>query len=409
MKRLLTVSAVTLIMLFTAVMSTACANLLEDYIESISPHISLPYERPPVEQKVISSMEEFEEFLLDLIISHQTETNIQYNNVENEDVQAEIDRISREILENHPIAVYAVTEINLTATRIVRYFEIDIEIEFMRTAEQLEAIINAPTARFMMTSLLEIMSRYDEEAVFRTGLQLTGEDIIEQIVEIYYQNPREIVMMPFVTVEMFPEQGEDRIYVIRFGYTQSPEMLRLFGESLDIYVRQNAERAVGDNQGEILLSLVENLMASTEFDEGTAGTISMHAPQNIAATAFGAFVRGSAVGEGFAMAFKALCDELRIECRVVLGFLDEKFHAWNIVALEGYYYHIDVSMSVVLGLEAAFLKNDGDFEEFYIWDRENTQICNGPLTLYDIMKVDNDTYPENGSGDETENITGGED
>ena len=161
-----------------------------------------------------------------------------------------------------------------------------------------------------------------------------------------------------------------------------------------MYVRQNAERALGETDAEILLSLVDNLMASTEFDEGTARTISIHGAQNFAATASGALVRGLAVGEGFAMAFKALCDELRFDCRVVLGYIDDRVHAWNIVSLDGDYYHIDVAMCVVYGLEAAFLKSDIDFEELYTWDRDNTVKCEGMLTLEDIigMEVPVDDY-----------------
>jgi len=189
----------------------------------------------------------------------------------------------------------------------------------------------------------------------------------------------------------------DRIYEIKFSYVESPSILQVYRDNLALYVRQNAERAFGETDAEILLSIVENLMASTEFDEGTARTISIHGAQNFAATASGALVRGLAVGEGFAMAFKALCDELRFDCRVVLGYIDDRVHAWNIVSLDGDYYHIDVAMCVVNGLETAFLKSDADFEELYEWDRENTVKCEGELTLEDIIGMevpDDDILPD---------------
>ncbi|MCL2627672.1 MAG: hypothetical protein FWD44_03095 [Oscillospiraceae bacterium] len=399
-------TAALIIVLAACVFTAACTNLLEDSIEVITPHVSAPFERPPIEQISISNLEEFTELLLELIETHEADTTLRYQNFDNDDVQEEINRISSEIMENHPIAVYAVANISLTATRLVAYFEIEIEIEFKRSEEQVQSIITASTQRYMMTQLLEIMSRHEEEAVILTSLQLTREEIIERIIEIYYQNPRRIVMLPFVTVEMFPEEGDDRILEIRFGYTESSEMLRLYAGNLDMYVRQNAGRAVGDTDAEVLLSLVEILMASTVFNEAMAGTINMHGPPNFAATAFGALVRGSAVGEGFAMAFKALCDELRFESRVVLGYMGDTVHAWNIVALDGYYYHIDVAMCVVEGLEVAFLKTDADFEEFYEWDRENTQICNGPLTLYDIIKEEDPLNPEDPGGSAGEPTTG---
>jgi len=404
---------IAILVIFTAAGTvSACANLLEGSSETIVPHISAPFERQPDLQITVADLEEFSQLLLELIMAQEPEITIQYHNFDSEDLQAELRHVSNEILENHPIVMYSVANIAVTVTRFVTYFEVDIEIEFKRTLEQVSSVVTASSQRYMMVQLLEFMSRYEEEAVFLTSLQLEKEEIINLIVGIYYQNPRRIVMLPFVTVEVFPEEpeeGNERIYEIRFGYTENPEMLRLFSGNLDLYVRQNAEHAVGETDAEILLSLVELLIASTIFDEGTARTISMHGPQNFAATAFGALVRGSAVGEGFAMAFKALCDELRFDCRVVLGFLDDRVHAWNLIALDGHYYHIDVAMCSVDGLESAFFKTDEDFEENYTWDRENTQRANGPLTLYDIIKDDDEIIDDPDNTDQSTDNTGEED
>ena len=60
-------------------------------------------------------------------------------------------------------------------------------------------------------------------------------------------------------------------------------------------------------------------------------------------------------------------------------------HAWNIVSLQGDYYHVDVAMGDVNGIETAFLKTDEDFMERYTWDMDNTVKCNGPLTYEDIV------------------------
>jgi hypothetical protein len=390
----------TILIITVAFTSAGCANLLEGYVETVTPHVAPPYERPPVEVISVTGYEEFKELLLTLVMAHETEVEIHYHNYDGEDVQAEVQRVSEEIKYQHPVGAYAISDISVVATRLVSYFEVEIEIEYKRTREQIESIVNVATERYMMTQLLISMSEHREEALIRTGLQITDEEIAEFVREIYYQNPRRIVMLPFVTVETFPEEGEDRIYEVRFAYMESPSMMQLYSDSLATYVRRNAEQAVGVTDAEVLLSLVMNLMASTEFDEGIARATSMHGAQNFAATAFGALVRGNAVGEGFAMAFKALCDELRFDCRIVLGFIDGRIHAWNIVLLDGFYYHIDVAMCVVNGLETAFLKTDEDFEEMYTWDRGSTVRCEGELTLYDIIGVPDDPDdPYNGLSD----------
>jgi len=382
------------------VTSAGCANLLEDSYVMISPLQTTPYVRPPVEVITVSDYSEFVAVLIKLITGYESEIQILYYSHEGEDVHAEIERARDEVLSTHPIGAFAVSSIEVDAARIVTHYEVDISIEYKRTKEQMDSIINITGERTLMTQLLNKMSLYVEEAVFRTNLQITDEDISEFVRETYYQNPHRIVMLPFITVEKFPEEGSDRIYVIQFGYTESPSMLLQFGELLERYIERNAEIAVGDTESELIYSLVVSLMESTSFDEGAARTIHAHGAQNLAATAFGALIRGSAVGEGFAMAFKALADKLGFDCQVVLGYYDDMVHAWNIISLYDDYYHIDVAMCVVNDIETAFLKTDADFEEMmYTWDRVNTVKCEGELTLEDIL---DHTDPENLNGDENQ-------
>ena len=67
----------------------------------------------------------------------------------------------------------------------------------------------------------------------------------------------------------------------------------------------------------------------------------------------------------------------------------------NIVYLYGEFYHIDVAMCALNGIETAFLKTDEDFEEMmYTWDRVTTVRCVGTLTLYDILGPDDTDEPD---------------
>jgi len=390
---------------------TGCANLLEGYDESINKHQAAPYVRPPTEFISVNNYDELVATLIKLIMDHETEAQLLYYHLDGEDVHEEVERARHEILEEHLIGIYAVADITAEATRIVTHFEVSIRIEYKRTKEQVDSIVNISSERYLRTQLLNIMSEYKEEAIIRTHLQITEEDIERFVVETYYQNPGKIVMLPFVRVAIFPEEAVDRIYEIQFGYTmENTNMLQLYGEELAYYVRQNAELAEGETDSEILLFLVNNLLESTTFDEAQARTIHVHGPQNFAATAFGALIHGSAVGEGFAMAFKAICDEVGLDNRIVLGHYDGRIHAWNIVELYGDYYHIDVAMCAVNGIETAFLKTDVDFEEMYTWDRANTVRCEGELTLEDIIGPEEEDLPEDideNGGEPNDNGEGG--
>ena len=379
-----------LILLFAVIIaaSIGCTALLEGDFLTEAPYSIPPYEKPPEEQIEVPNYEALIDEILKLIMQHEDTGNMYANNYDG-NVSADVERACQEIQKNHPIGAYAVSGITGETKRIVSIYEIAISIEYKRSKQQLDSLVNVSTQRFLRTELLSAMSNYNDEAVFRTSLNITESDIAGYIREAYYQNPRRIVMMPVVAVETHPESGDDRILELRFGYMEQAGILKQYGSNLaERYVRRNALQAIGDTDAEILLSLANNLVASTSYDEGTAQAISVHGAQNFAATAYGALANGNAVGEGFAMAYKALCDELGLDCRVVLGYRSGRVHAWNIVSLFGDYYHIDVAMCAVNGIETAFLKSDGDFAEFYLWDYDNTVRCRGTLSYEDIVGIE---------------------
>lgn len=58
--------------------------------------------------------------------------------------------------------------------------------------------------------------------------------------------------------------------------------------------------------------------------------------------AYGVFIEGKAVCEGYSRAFKYLCDMVGIPCELVIGNTDID-HMWNLVQIDGEWYHIDVT------------------------------------------------------------------
>jgi len=362
-----------------------CVAFLEVDRETISRHEVAPYEPQPRELIVVSDYEELVAALIGLVMAHESEAQIQFNHHDDEDVQEEIERARYEILNAHPIGAFALEDIHMEAIRIVTHYEIDVEITYERTEEEINTIVNVTTQRYLMSHLLYIMSEYREEVIIRTRLPITADDIARFVRETYYQNPRHIVMLPFVAVDVFPQAGTDRIFEIGFTYTTTNvNTLPGLSEELANYVQRSAELVIGQTDSEKLISLVNLLVESVAFDE--SAMIHSHGAQHFATTAFGALVNGSAVGEGFAMAFQAIADELGLDSRIVLGYFGGMVHAWNIVLLYGDFYHVDVAMARVNGIETAIIKRDIDFEEMmYTWDRENTVKCEGELTLADIL------------------------
>ena len=80
--------------------------------------------------------------------------------------------------------------------------------------------------------------------------------------------------------------------------------------------------------------LCKAVVYDSEFDRNGENTVY---------TAYGALVNGHAVCEGYARAFKLLCYYAGLECILVTGDSKGVGHMWNMVRLDGNWYHVDAT------------------------------------------------------------------
>ena len=355
-----------------------CDSILDGEKLTVTPHQE-PIATPSDSVIEVGTFDELKTEMLGFVSNYEESGRIRAYNYDG-NIQEDVDLACSQIMNDSPVGAYAVANMTGSSTKIVSHFQIEISISYKVTKKQLNDIIPASTTRYLKSELQDTLSSYERSMTVQTkNIVLPETDAASYVSEIYYANPRDIVMMPVTSVEIFPDHGLNRIIVFTFGYTKYEAItLRTMEINLNRTVRKIAESVGGNNDGEILLALAERLMEITDYDTETASG-GDYSNQNNAATAYGALVNAQAVGEGYAMAYKALCDELSIECYVVLGILNGNQHAWNIVELEGHYYHIDVSMCDTTGISSAFLLNDTDMEKTYSWEKSKHKPCNGPL------------------------------
>lgn len=96
----------------------------------------------------------------------------------------------------------------------------------------------------------------------------------------------------------------------------------------------------------------------------------------------GALVKGSCVCEGFAHAYKLICDRLHLASIIVTGtaVLPDKtteLHAWNITRINGVTAHIDVTWDTIGGFGSYdyFNLTDDEIAVDHIFDRNNYPAC----------------------------------
>ncbi|MDR3311225.1 MAG: transglutaminase-like domain-containing protein [Oscillospiraceae bacterium] len=286
-------------------------------------------------------------------------------------ILSEAERVRDTLLRENAFCAFSVEDITFEAATIVSYAQLHVSAAYRRTEAQAAAVVSVPTVRYLRTRLLDVMSELTESTVISTTLaSVTAEEIIAAAEEAYYENPAQIPMLPITEVRMYPEfppPNAERIFEISFGYSHSVSLLQLSKTQVAETVGDIARRVSGDSDEEIVYALAGRLAELAEYDSATA-SLPDYSTQNFSATAYGALLEGRAVAEGYAMAMKALCDELNISCRAVRGTLDGRRRVWNLVTLGGKSYHLDAAMCDEEGAELYFLRSDADFAELgYEW------------------------------------------
>lgn len=107
-------------------------------------------------------------------------------------------------------------------------------------------------------------------------------------------------------------------------------------------------------------------------------------------SAYGALVLGRAVCDGYAESFQTLMDMLGIECRFICGTGNREQHAWNMVLLDGAWYHVDVTFDDPVGSEGLvshkyFNITDAEMNMDHMWEHSDYPMAVGNKYSYYLM------------------------
>lgn len=108
---------------------------------------------------------------------------------------------------------------------------------------------------------------------------------------------------------------------------------------------------------------------------------------------YGCLVLGTAVCEGYAKTMKLLCDLSGLECMLVVGETinssSNEGHAWNIVRIDGEYYHVDVTYDDPISPDGSdiltyqyFNLADNEMALYNSWNRASYPICDSTRYNY---------------------------
>ena len=285
-----------------------------------------------------------------------------------------------------PLVAYATSTILPIRDERVGYTELELVISYRKTAEQITGVRTVQSG-FFVTMLLSEMLHAGESYLAMLGpAEIANIDVGEFILEQYYTRPLEHIVLPRLQTGLYPSSGtgSQRIVVVELDFGVSSLELawkraQLMGAAQEILFTLPEDDEISIQQQIYYLAEALAERVAPPLEEEPQADLAELRP--LSTTAFGALVEGYATSEGYAMAFQALMNLFGVDVHVVQGEREGLRHVWNIVGIDGYYYHVDVSLFRLLGAEyTLFLSNEIMLNQMgYSWDIRVYPLADGPM------------------------------
>lgn len=287
------------------------------------------------------------------------------------------------ILQQDPIGAYAVEDIQFEIGSNAGKTAIAVEISYLRTRTEIQKIRQVAGMDAAWEIIAETLADCDPGVVLLVENYASAD--ITQMVEDYAQEHPETVMeIPQVVSAVYPDSGSTRVLELQFTYQNSRDTLRQMQiqvqrvfSSAALYV--NGDDADSQKYSQLYTFLMERFDYQLETSITPAYSLLRH---------------GVGDSRAFAMVYAVMCRQSGLECQIVVGTRSGEPRYWNIVQIDGNYYHVDLLRCSKLG---GFRKFTDDNMSGYVWDYSAYPACpdvTPPPATEDTTESVEDTVPD---------------
>lgn len=365
---------------------SGCAGLFNKEYLSVSKYKDDNQSVSSSDTSQISDYAELKAAVISMVNNHQTEGRLRFTDYDG-NIQSDLSQVLVEVKAESALASFAVDYMSYDLSSIVTYYEASVYITYKRTQSEINDIRYITGKSELVSIILPVLEKMDSYIALRiTSATVTSDEVISAVNMAYTQNPASCVVPPSVTVQIHPESGLQRIIEIDLEYGWKTSELQKMKSTMNDKIQKIIENASNVKKAVFALNLYAQLAQSCAYDPtGSIRSSKTELNSGLGSTAYGALVENCADSKGIAAAYSALCKAAGIECAVVDGTMDTESHTWNIIKIEGNYYHVDVSTYYSLGAEHSFMQNDEQMKGEYVWDTGKYPVCSGDTTYSDII------------------------
>lgn len=188
---------------------SGCASLLEREYTTVEPHVSKFWESEAAGTLRAESYQDVVNDLLILIGQHTESATLRLYNFDDElSVAQTLEQATNEVKQETAMGAYAVEFITFTSQAQRGYYEAPVQISYRRTAQQIQAVVNATSTEAVYSLLTAAVEEGRTELAVRIGYW--REDDQARVEEVVSRVREELglTQTPAWSVYYYPAQGE---------------------------------------------------------------------------------------------------------------------------------------------------------------------------------------------------------
>lgn len=355
-----------------------CSALYKKEYLSVSQYTEGGYDSFESYMCDVSDFSELKSAILRIISEHSEEERIRFDNYEGSP-QSDLAQVCWEVKSETSLASYAVDYMSYDLNRIVNYYEAVFYVAYKHSEKDISQIEDVADLAELSQGLEPKLEELSNYAAFHIpNVNLVEDDVIAAITKAYNLNPASCVVMPTAQVKLHPKTGIFRIVEIELYYGRTAAVLSEMRQELFDRIDELSGNIQTDDKRLFALDAYNLLSSNCVYDADGAIRHERQLESDLGASVYGALVQGCADSQGIAAAFSALCRTAGIPCLVVSGSENKVPHFWNIIELDGTYYHVDVSADSSWGISNSFLVSDEQMQTRCWWNIEDYPECVSP-------------------------------
>lgn len=292
--------------------------------------------------------------LVKLTEAGTTQATISVARYDKEKLETDITAAITAVCVENPIAAYAVDQIQYTLGTSGGEQVLAVEILYLHGQAEIKKIKTVADNIQAEEAIATALKNCESGIVLKIQ-NFQQADFIQWVEDYAMEHPEQLMELPQMTENIYPEMGKTRVLELKFVYQTSRESLKNMQQHVTNLFKSAELFASGDRtEGERFLRLYTWLMETNEYTTQTSIT-----------PAYSLLMYATGDSRAFATVYASLCRQMGLECLTVSGTKNGESWCWNLIYIDGVYYHLDL---LQCSQDGSFQTRVDSQMEGYVWD-----------------------------------------